>query len=56
MNKQQVKQRIVKLKKVINHHRYLYHVLDKQEMSDASLDSLKNELSQLEQQYPDLIS
>jgi len=54
--KAKANQRIAKLKKVINHHRYLYHVLDKQEMSDASLDSLKNELNQLEQQYPDLIS
>ena len=56
MDKQQIKQRIAKLKKLINYHRYLYHVLDKQEMSDASLDSLKHELNQLEQQYPDLIS
>jgi len=56
MNKQKAKKRIAKLKKVINHHRYLYHVLDKQEMSDAVLDSLKHELSKLEQQYSDLIA
>jgi len=56
MDKQQTKQRIAKLKKVINHHRYLYHVLDKIEISDAVLDSLKHELNQLEQQYPDLIT
>ncbi|MFH1938253.1 MAG: NAD-dependent DNA ligase LigA [Patescibacteria group bacterium] len=54
--KAKTKQRIAKLKKVINHHRYLYHVLDKPEISDASLDSLKHELNQLEQQYPDLIT
>jgi len=56
MNKIQTKNRIVKLKKEINHHRYLYHVLDKQEISDAALDSLKHELEDLEQKYPDLIT
>ena len=56
MNKQQVKNRIDKLKKEINHHRYLYHVLDKQEISDAALDSLKHELYELEQKYPEFIT
>ena len=56
MNKTQAIQRITKLKKEINHHRYLYHVLDKQEISDAALDSLKNELENLERQYPELIT
>ncbi|OGZ18130.1 MAG: DNA ligase (NAD(+)) LigA, partial [Candidatus Nealsonbacteria bacterium RBG_13_36_15] len=56
MTKEEAKKRIEKLKKVINHHRYLYHVLDKQEISDAALDSLKHELYQLEQQFPKLIT
>lgn len=56
MNKQEAKKRIEKLKQEIDHHRYLYHVLDRQEISDAALDSLKNELFNLEQQYPDLIT
>jgi DNA ligase (NAD+) len=56
MNKQEAKKRIEKLRREINHHRYLYHVLDKIEISDAALDSLKNELEKLEQQYPDLIT
>jgi DNA ligase (NAD+) len=56
MTKQQVKQRIEKLKKLINHHRYLYHVLDRQEISDAALDSLKKELFDLEQKYPEFIT
>ena len=56
MDKHQAKQRIDKLKAVINHHRYLYHVLDKQEISDAALDSLKKELHDLEQQYQELIT
>ena len=56
MNKQQARQRIEKLKKVISYHRYLYHVLDKQEISDAALDSLKHELYKLEQQFPEFIT
>jgi len=56
MDKQEAKKRIAKLKKVINHHRYLYHVLDKPEISDAASDSLKHELSQLEDKFPDLIT
>lgn len=56
MNKQQVKERIEKLKKEINRHRYLYHVLDRQEISDAALDSLKHELYELEQSNPEFIT
>ena len=56
MNEKEIKNRIEKLKKTINYHRYLYHVLDKQEISDAALDSLKKELFDLEQTYPDLIT
>ena len=56
MNKPETKKRIEKLKKLINHHRYLYHVLDKQEISDAALDSLKKELFNLEQKYPEFIT
>jgi len=56
MNKAEAEKRIEKLKTVINHHRYLYHVLDKQEISEDVLDSLKHELFSLEQKFPDLIT
>jgi DNA ligase (NAD+) len=56
MDKKQAKERIEKLKKEINYHRYLYHVLDRQEISDSALDSLKKELFDLEQQFSDLIT
>ncbi|KKW02068.1 MAG: hypothetical protein A2898_00095 [Candidatus Kerfeldbacteria bacterium RIFCSPLOWO2_01_FULL_48_11] len=56
MNKHDAKARIEKLRREINHHRYLYHVLDKQEISDAALDSLKHELQQLEEQFPNLVT
>jgi len=56
MTKNEAQERLAKLRELINHQRYLYHVLDRQEMSDAALDSLKHELAQLEEQYPDLIT
>lgn len=56
MTKDEAKKRIEKLKKEINYHRYLYHVLDCQEISDAALDSLKHELFKLEQEFPKFIT
>ncbi|MCK4520861.1 NAD-dependent DNA ligase LigA [Candidatus Parcubacteria bacterium] len=56
MDKKQTKERIEKLKKVIREARYSYHVLDKSIMSDAALDSLKHELFELEQKYPEFIT
>ena len=53
MKKQEIKNRIEKLKKEIDYHRFLYHVLDKQEISDAAHDSLKNELQKLEKENPE---
>lgn len=54
MTKEETKERVLKLRKEINRHRYLYHVLDRQEISDATLDSLNHELTKLEEQYPEL--
>ncbi|MEK7658243.1 MAG: NAD-dependent DNA ligase LigA [Patescibacteria group bacterium] len=56
MDKNEAKKRIEKLREVINHHRYLYHVQDKQEISDSALDSLKKELFDLEKLYPEFIT
>ncbi|MBU4480156.1 NAD-dependent DNA ligase LigA [Patescibacteria group bacterium] len=52
----EITERLNKLKETINHHRYLYHILDKQEISEEALDSLKDELFKIEQQYPELIT
>lgn len=49
-------ERIQKLRALINEYRYHYHVLDESIMSEAAADSLKHELSQLEEQYPELIT
>ncbi|MBX4189965.1 NAD-dependent DNA ligase LigA [Candidatus Parcubacteria bacterium] len=56
MKRSEAKQRIEKLRELINHHRYQYHVLDKQEISEEALDSLKKELFDLEQEFPDLVT
>ncbi len=56
MTKKEIKKRIENLKKEINYHRYLYHVLDRQEISEAALDSLKHELFKLEQENPEFIT
>lgn len=50
------KQRVEKLRKTIERYRYLYHVEDTEEISAEALDSLKYELSNLEEQYPELIT
>ena len=56
MTQIEAQKRIEKLRKVIEHHRYNCHVLDKQEISEEALDSLKNELQILENKYPELIT
>ncbi len=49
-------QRAAKLRELISDYRYNYHVLDNSIMSEAAADSLKHELSQLEQQHPELVT
>lgn len=56
LNHEEAAARIEKLRELINDYRYHYHVLDESTMSEAAADSLKHELSQLEEQYPDLIT
>ena len=56
MTKEEAKNRIEKLRELIERYRYSYHVLDKSEVSDEVNDSLKHELQELENQYPDLIT
>lgn len=56
MTKSEAKKRLEQLRNSIEHHRYLYHVEDRQEISDEALDSLKHELVEIETQFPDLIT
>lgn len=52
----EIKDRAKKLRELINYHRHLYHVEDKEEISPAALDSLKDELVKLEEEFPELIT
>ena len=56
LTRKEAEARIIKLRDLINDYRYHYHVLDESIMSEAAADSLKHELSQLETQFPDLIT
>ena len=49
-------QRTDELRREIEHHRFLYYVLDHPEISDGDFDKLYRELQHLEAQYPDLIA
>ena len=52
MDKEEIKKRVERLKKIIDHYRYLYHVLDRQEISEAALDSLKKNFLILKTNFP----
>jgi DNA ligase (NAD+) len=56
LSKAQAKARLAKLREQINDYRYHYHVLDESIMSEAAADSLKHELTELEADYPELIT
>lgn len=56
ISKEEAIARIEKLRELINEYRYNYHVLDKSIMSESAADSLKHELTQLEEMYPELIT
>jgi len=56
MTKEEAKKRIEELRREINHHNYLYYVLNRPEISDAEYDRLMDELISLESQFPDLIT
>lgn len=56
MTEAQAKARLAKLRSEIERHRYRYHVLDQQEISDAALDSLKRELVTIEAAFPHLVT
>ncbi|MFO0780405.1 MAG: hypothetical protein U0519_00710 [Candidatus Gracilibacteria bacterium] len=56
MNKQEVKERIQKLREKIKELNYQYFVLDKSEVSEAVRDALKLELRSLEERFPEFIT
>ena len=56
MEKNKPQQRIDALRKEINTHNYSYYVLDNPEIPDSEYDRLLRELSEIENQYPELIT
>ena len=56
MDKVQAKKMIENLREAIRHHDYLYHVLDKPEVSDAEYDRLFRQLRDLEKRFPELVT
>ncbi len=56
MNKQAAAERIRVLRAEIDAHNHAYYVLDAPTISDAAYDALMEELAELEQRYPDLIT
>ena len=56
LSKSEAKARIEKLRELINDYRYHYHILDQSIMSESAADSLKHELTLLEEAFPELIT
>ena len=50
------KKRILQLREEIRRHDYLYHSLDRPEISDRDYDALFSELLSLEQSHPELVT
>ena len=48
--------RAVRLRELIDHHAYRYHVLDDPEVADSEYDALVGELMALERDHPDLVT
>jgi len=55
MNKRDANNRIIELRKLIEHHNYQYYVVSKPEISDFEYDLLINELLTLEKKFPGLL-
>ncbi len=53
---QEVLARVQELREQINYHNYRYYVLDDPVVSDAEFDRLLQELTRLEEQYPELLT
>lgn len=56
MKKKEISKRIKKLRSEIEKNRYLYHVLNKPEITDEVYTSLRRELQELEEKFPEFKS
>jgi len=55
-SKQEAKERIDKLKELLKKWNYEYFVLNKSDLSESARDTLKKELIELEEEYPEFIT
>ncbi|HEY9784692.1 MAG TPA: NAD-dependent DNA ligase LigA, partial [Candidatus Obscuribacterales bacterium] len=51
-----VREHIEELRRQVEHHRFLYYVLDRPEISDRQFDDIFNELVRLEEEHPEYAS
>ena len=51
-----VQRRLDELREQVDHHLHRYHVLDEPEISDAEYDRLFDELKELEEEHPELVT
>lgn len=56
MSKEVSRQRLNKIKELLNQYSYEYYTLEQPTVSDATYDGLMRELKQLEEQHPELIA
>ena len=52
----EVADRIGELRRLVEHHNYRYHVLDDPELPDSAFDALFDELKELEDEHPELVT
>lgn len=51
-----IRKKLERLRALIRHHNYRYHVLDSPEISDAEYDALFQQLKTLEAEHPELVT
>ncbi len=54
--KEDIKQRVNRLRELLDHHNYRYYVLDSPEISDSEYDQLMLELKHIEEAHPELVT
>jgi DNA ligase (NAD+) len=56
LSQKDAQRRVAKLRELIDHHAYRYHVLDDPEIADAEYDGLMQELKALEDAFPQIVT
>ncbi|KAB8129859.1 NAD-dependent DNA ligase LigA, partial [Gracilibacillus oryzae] len=56
MDIQEAQARLESLREILNQYNYEYHVLDKPSVPDAEYDQKMQELRQIEEEFPELVT